>query len=152
MLVTPKIAASSNYVTRPMIDYLIKKGRIKKYPIAGTSRNYLVDIVEVVAALNWKNGLINDLSDDLITRKEAADELSIAESVISYYVRCGYITKHYVFGNNYHYLVSRKEIAEIPGGIENRLIVHSEKLRKQLLENPQPKDKNGRFISGNVVA
>jgi predicted site-specific integrase-resolvase len=151
MLVTPKIAASSNYVTVSMIGYLVKKGRINKYPIHEASRNYLVDIVEVDRALNWKNNLIDDLSNDLITRKEAADELGIAESAISYYVRCGYITKHYVFGNNYHYLVSRKEIFNIPDEIKKRLTAHSENLRKHLLDNPQPKNKNGRFISRNIA-
>jgi predicted site-specific integrase-resolvase len=151
MLVVPKVAAKSTYVTRSMINYLIRKGRIKKYPIEGTSRNYLVDMAEVLAALNWKNNVIEDLSDDLITRQQAADELGITEAIISYYVRCGYLTKHYVFGNNYNYLVSRKEVDEIPGGIENRLIAHSEKMRKHLLDNPQPKDENGKFISADAV-
>lgn len=147
-LVTSKQAAKSVFVTRAMISYWVKKGRIKKYPIDGMTRNYLVDLDEVKLAGNWKEDLVESLSEDkdLITRNEAARILGVEETVISYYARKGYINKHYVFGNDYHYLVSRAEIVSQIEETQKRIENHAQQLREHYLANPQMKDRHGKFI------
>jgi hypothetical protein len=66
--------------------------------------------------------------------------------VISYYARRGYIKKYYVFGNDYHYLVSKSEVLAQVEEIQKRVAEHGEKLRKHYLANPQMKDRHGKFI------
>jgi hypothetical protein len=145
-LVTPKVAAKEVFVTGSMISYWVKKGRVKKYPIEGMSRNYLVDLDEVRKAFNWKNQIIENRNDDLISRSEAAALLYVEETVISYYARRGYIKKYYVFGNDFHYLVSKSEVLAQVEEIQKRVAEHGEKLRKHYLANPQMKDRHGKFI------
>ena len=145
-LVTPKVAAKEVFVTGSMISYWVKKGRVKKYPIEGMSRNYLVDLDEVRKAFNWKNQIIENRNDDLISRSEAAALLYVEETVISYYARRGYIKKYYVFGNDFHYLVSKSEVLAQVEEIQKRIAEHADKLRKHYLANPQMKDRHGKFI------
>jgi hypothetical protein len=145
-LVTPKVAAKEVFVTGSMISYWVKKGRVKKYPIEGMSRNYLVDLDEVRKAFNWKNEIIENRNDDLISRSEAAALLYVEETVISYYARRGYIKKYYVFGNDFHYLVSKSEVLAQVEEIQKRIAEHADKLRKHYLANPQMKDRHGKFI------
>jgi predicted site-specific integrase-resolvase len=146
-LVTRNEAAKSVFVTVGMISYWVKKGRIKKYPIAGTSRNYLVDLDEVKKASEWKKYLIEDLPDNLITRQEAAKLLWVQNAEISYYARMGYIKKYYVFGNKYNYLVDRDEILAQVKLIPQRVEARKPILRERALR--QPKDRNGKFLPLN---
>lgn len=147
-LVTSKEAAKRVFVTRSMISYWVRKGRVKKYPIDGMTRNYLVDLDEVKLAGNWKEALVESLSEDtdLITREEAARLLSVEDTVISYYARRGYIKKYFVFGNDYHYLVSRAEILSQIEETQKRIEKHAQQLREHYLANPQMKDRHGKFI------
>jgi len=83
----------------------------------------------------------------LITRKEAGDLLWVNETVISYYASKGYIKKHYVFGNNHHYLVSKAEIQEQVKLIPQRIEARKPALRAHALS--QKKDARGWFMKSN---
>jgi hypothetical protein len=66
-------------------------------------------------------GIKNSMPDNLITREEAAELLWTSKESIAYYVQKGYIKRHYVFGNNYHYLVDREEVLAQQYLIQERL-------------------------------
>lgn len=109
-LVTPKEAAQAFYVTQPMIAYWIRKGRIQRHYVLDSKRNYLVDLDEIEVASKGMEGIKENAPENLITREEAAKLIWTSKESIAYYVRMGYIKKHYVFGNKYHYLVDRDEV------------------------------------------
>lgn len=144
-LVTPTEAANAVFVTKGMISYWIRKNRVQKHYVPnGNKRNYLVDLDEVKQASKWKEALFETLPENLITRQEAAELLWVGENEISYYARMGYITKHYVLGNKYHYLVDRDEVKAQADLIPQRLDARKPVLREFALK--QPKDKNGKFL------
>lgn len=144
-LVTPTEAAKAVFVTNGMISYWIRKDRVRKhYVVNGNKRNYLVDLDEVKQASKWKENLSKTLPENLITRQEAAQLLWVGENEISYYARMGYITKHYVLGNKYHYLVDRDEVKAQVKLIPQRIEARKPVLRAFALK--QPKDKNGKFL------
>ena len=144
-LVTPTEAANAVFVTKGMISYWIRKDRVRKHYVEnGNKRNYLVDLGEVKQASKWKDTLMDTLPENLITRQEAAALLWVGENEISYYARMGYITKHYVLGNKYHYLVDRDEVQAQVKLIPQRVEARKPVLREYALK--QPKDKRGRFI------
>jgi DNA-binding transcriptional MerR regulator len=109
-LVTPKEAAQAFYVTQSMIPYWIRKGRIKKHYVLANKRNYLVDLDEIEIASKGMAGIKSKAPENLITREEAAKLIWTSKESIAYYVRMGYIKRHYVLGNKYHYLVDRDEV------------------------------------------
>lgn len=49
---------------------------------------------------------------NLITPAEAADILWVSTREISYYVKRGYLTPHFLLGNDKHYLVDKHELKE----------------------------------------
>jgi hypothetical protein len=67
------------------------------------------------------DGIKANAPDNLITREEAARLLWTSKESIGYYVRMGYIKRHYVLGNNYHYLVDRDEVLAQLDSIQERL-------------------------------
>jgi len=109
-LVTAKEAANTFYVTYSMVAYWIKKGKVKKHYVLGSTWQYLVDLEEVELASKGMDGMKSNAPSNLITREEAAQLLWTSKESIGYYVRMGYIKRHYVLGNNYHYLVDRSEV------------------------------------------
>ena len=57
----------------------------------------------------------------LVLRKVAAREAGVTTGMITYWARKGYIKKHYVFGNQYNYLVDLHEVlAQYELGIERK--------------------------------
>lgn len=109
-LVTTDEAAKAFYVTRGMISYWIKKGRIQKHYVLGSNWSYLVDLDEIETASKGMEGIKETVPENLITREEAAKLIWVSKESIGYYVRMGYIKRHYVLGNKYHYLVDRDEV------------------------------------------
>lgn len=120
-LVTAKEAAKTFYVTHSMIAYWIKKGRVKKHYVLGSTWQYLIDLDEVKIASEGMEGIKASAPSNLITREEAAKLIWTSTESIGYYVRMGYIKRHYVLGNNYHYLVDRDEVLAQLDSIQERL-------------------------------
>lgn len=148
LLVTPKEAASRLYVTVGMIAYWIRKGRLTKHPTSG--RNYLVDLDEAERASKWRENLMAEMPDNLVTPTQAAEMLFVCTREISYYAKKGYIKKHYVLGNKKHYLVDVNEVLAQPDRIAEMYSAEERKdrLRKKAAE--QMRDPRGRnFISTN---
>jgi hypothetical protein len=144
-LITPMEASQAVYVTRGMIHYWVRKGRVQKHYTEGNSYNYLVDLDEVIKAQNWKEELMKTFPKDLITRNQAADLLWVSASEISYYARKGYIQKYYVLGNSKNYLVSESEVRQQPKLIPLRVEARNPILRQHALN--QPKDSRGKFLT-----
>ena len=142
MLVTPREAAKELYVSIGMIAYWIRKGRLEKHPIGG--RNYLVDLDEARRASRWNR--MDGIPENLITINEAAEMIGVVPREISYYANEGYIWKHYVLGNNYHYLVDVDEVLEQPERI--RKMLSSEERRAHLREvaKRQKRDSKNRYF------
>lgn len=144
-LVTPTEAASTVYVTRGMIAYWIRKGRLKKHPIQNNKRRYLVDLDEVRQAQEFSRVRFNSQPENnLVTPKEAAEYLWVGIAEIRYYARMGYIKKHYVLGNDYHYLVDLDEVKAQPFEMKKRIESRKPILREYALNHP--KDDRGWFI------
>jgi DNA-binding transcriptional MerR regulator len=120
-LVTAKEAANTFYVTYSMVAYWVKKGKVKKHYVLGSTWQYLVDLEEVEIASKGMDGIKSNVPSNLITREEAAKLIWTSKESIGYYVRMGYIKKHYVFGNNYHYLVDREEVLAQLDSMQERL-------------------------------
>lgn len=143
-LVTPKEAAKAVFVTREMIAYWVKKGHVTKHPIAGHKRNYLVDLDEVKHAQAYSKVRFKSRKEDgLITRAEAAQLLWVSVGEISHYIREGYLTKHYVVGNDYNYLLKLEEVESVPDRIFERMEGRKPRLRELGLS--AHKDAQGRF-------
>lgn len=143
-LVTPRQAAESLFVTVGMIGYWIKKGRLKKHPLNG--RNYLVDLNEARLASKWRERLFEELPENLVTPAYAAKSIGVGVREIGYYAKMGYIQKHYVLGNDHHYLVDLNEVSKQPDRIYEmyRSEERKDKLRK--IAKSQPRDKSGRLF------
>ena len=138
----PKEAAKNTYVTSAMIYYWVRNGRLKKYQVDGLSRNYHVDLDEVIR-VSKTDRFSERPAGNLISRKEAADLIWVGDRMICYYVKMGYITAHYVFGNDKHYLVDRDEVLAQPKLIQERMR-HTARL-KELSEHAKtlPRDSRG---------
>lgn len=128
-LVTAKEAAKAFYVTHSMIAYWIRKGKVKKHYVLDSTWRYLVDLEEVRVASKGMEGIKESMPDNLITREEAAELLWTSKESIAYYVQMGYIKRHYVFGNDYHYLVDRDEVLAQQYLIQERLDARKPALR-----------------------
>jgi hypothetical protein len=141
-LVTANEAAKALYVTRGMVHYWIRKGRVKKHK-GSNNWNFLVDMEEARFASRWQENIMEQ-HPDLITKEEAADLLLLSKRSVSYYVDTGRLNKYYVLGSDKYYLLSRDEVIELsyrePFYLNE---VRNEKLRKKALL--QKKDKNGKF-------
>lgn len=144
-LVTPNEAAKTVYVTRGMIAYWIRKGLAKKHYVLDNKRQYLVDLDEIKAAQEYsRNRFSSQPEKNLVTPREAADYLWVGIAEIRYYARMGYIKKHYVLGNDYHYLVDLNEIMAQPTEMKKRMDGRKPILREYALRHP--KDERGWFI------
>ena len=144
-LVTPKEAAKAVFVTGGMISYWIRKGLVKKHYVLGHQRQYLVDLDEIKAAQNFcRNRFSSQPEKNLVTPREAADILWVGVAEIRYYARMGYIKKHYVFGNDYHYLVDLDEVKAQPREMKKRMDSRKPVLREYALKHP--KDERGWFV------
>ena len=145
-LVTPKEASKAVYVTTGMIAYWIRKGQVKKHYVLDNNWRYLIDLDEVRQAQQFGRVRFNSQPDrNLVTPKEAADYLWVSISEIRYYARKGYIKKHYVLGNDYHYLVDLDEIKAQPEQMKQRIENRKPILREYALK--QPKDIRGWFTA-----
>ena len=111
-LVTRKEAAKAIYMSEGIIAYWIKRDRLKKHPLPNNKRNYLVDldVAKELAQLSKRQLLMRDTDSNLITTKQAAKLIYVTDRQICYYAGMGYIKKHYVLGNDRHYLVDRDEV------------------------------------------
>lgn len=138
--VTPKQAAQAVFVSKAMIHYWVKLGRISKYPIEGFSRRYLVEMEEVVRALDWREAR----PSNLLTPKEAGRLINISTKQISYYACRGYISKH-MLPNGKHYLVDRDEVLDQPRRIAEAFAdsERKERLRKKAMNQPR----NGKLFT-----
>ena len=141
-LVTANEAAKALYVTRGMIHYWIRKGRVKKHK-GSNDWNFLVDMEEARFASNWQKNIL-EANPDLITKEEAADLLLLSKRSVSYYVDTGRLKKYYVLCSDKYYLLHKDEVIELsyrePFYLNEE---RNEKLRKKALL--QKKDKNGKF-------
>ena len=127
-----------------MIHYWTKKGRIVKHQPNPTKRRFFFDIEQVRATMG--RSMYDGVPDNFITRKEAADYLWVSDAEIGYYARRGYLTKHYVLGNDYNYMLDEAEVKKIPE------ILHDIELRrianlKRLGDTISPHGADGRYIS-----
>lgn len=120
-LVKTEEAAKAFYVTRGMIAYWVRKGWVQKHYVLGHKRNYLVDLDEVKKASKGVEGIKQTVPENLITREEAGKLIWVSKASIGYYARMGYIKKHYVLGNKYHYLVDRDEVLAQVELVQKRL-------------------------------
>jgi predicted site-specific integrase-resolvase len=143
-LVTPLEAANAVFVTREMITYWVKKGRVQRHPIEGTRRNYLVDLDEVKVAGKWKQNLLAS-NPDLLTPTEAGVLIGRTAKTISQYVQDGHIRPHYVLGNGKHYLVDRNEVLAQPKRIHEYMT--SEERRANLRRYAKLQPRNGRLFA-----
>lgn len=144
-LVTPKEASLAVYVTTGMIAYWIRKGQVKKHYVLNNNRQYLVDLDEVRQAQQFSKVRFNSQPEkNLVTPKEAAEYLWVGIAEIRYYARKGYIKKHYVLGNDYHYLVDLDEIKAQPVEMKKRMEGRKPVLRQYALNHP--KDQRGLFV------
>ena len=138
-LVTPKVAAEQFNVTTSMIWYWLKKGRIKRYPIEGKPRNYLVSLNEVWGAIEWKENLL-DSHPHLITTEEASRLIKVSQHEIRYYAKMGYLRKHYLLGNGKHYLVERDQVLKQPQRIAEMYSSPERKQKLRELAKSQPRE------------
>lgn len=137
-LLRAKEAAEKAYVNTSMIYYWVKNSRINTYPDPARPKSYLVSLGEVKRAA--RTSKFDDRpSGNLITREEAAYLAYVGERMISYYVKMGYVTPHYVFGNNKHYLVDRNEILAQRELMPDRIkhTARLEELSRQAKEMPR---------------
>lgn len=111
-LVTRKEAAKAIYMSEGIIAYWIRLGRLKTYPVPGSSRKHLIDLDQTkeLAQRNKRDILMKDVPSNLISTKEAGRLIYVTDRQICYYAGRGYIKKHYVLGNDRHYLVERDEV------------------------------------------
>ena len=147
---TTKEAAGIVYVTSAALKYWVNKGKLKKYPSPdGHIRKYLVDLDEVIELYetDWKQKVRQTVPENLISRKEAAQLLWINEKSIGYYVRRGYLKKHYVFDNDYNYLLDRNEVLSQTDLIKERMEARKPFLREAAIKQNQLRNENGKFIS-----
>ncbi len=148
-LVTPKEASLAVYVTTGMIAYWIRKGQVKKHYVLNNNRQYLVDLDEVRHAQQFSKVRFNSQPENnLVTPKEAAEYLWLSIGEIRYYVRKGYIKRHYVLGNDYNYLVDLDEVKAQPVETKKRMEGRKPVLRQYALNHP--KDQQGLFIKKTV--
>lgn len=133
-----KEAAELAYVTDSMITYWVRTGRLHRYPLGTTKRQYQVDVDEVVR-VSKTNKFQDNQDSNLISRTEAASLAYVGERMISYYVKMGYVTAHYVFGNSKHYLVDRNEILAQRELMPDRIkhTARLEELSRQAKEAPR---------------
>lgn len=144
-LVTVKEAAKAVYVTKEMVGYWIRNGHVAKHPVPGSQRNYLVDLDEVKAAQAYSKVRFKSRPDEgLVTREEAAKLLWVSIGEISHYIREGYLTKQYVVGNDYNYLLSLEEVNAVPQRIEERMENRKPVLRELALARQKSPD--GKFV------
>ena len=129
-----------------MIGYWIKKGRLQKHYLEGSTRHYLVDLEEAKRASNWRNIRYSELPENLVTPNEAADAIGVDPREISYYTKMGYVKKHYVLGNNHHYLVDINEVLEQPERIAKMYRSEERKAHLRMIAKAQPRDKRGRLF------
>ena len=134
-LVTRKEAAKAIFMSEGILTYWARDGRLTKYPVAGKSRQYLVDLYQVksLAGKSKRELLMKDTSANLITTNEAAKLIHVTPRQISYYIKMGYIKQHFVLGNKRNYLVDREEILAQPALVKERL-THSWELTKTRLQ------------------
>jgi predicted site-specific integrase-resolvase len=143
-LMTPQEACKKFFVTRGMIAYWIKKGRIQKHFKPGSDYFYYVSASEIEKAKNWKKIILEE-NPNLVTVAQAAKKLFVAESSIRYYANAGYIKKYKVFGNDKNYMV---DIEEALFEFENVQERSANLLRQHARLRPSVKrDRNGKFIS-----
>lgn len=147
-LVFPGEAAKLFYVTPSMVYYWVKKGRVKKHYLdvpAGRWKPYKVSISEIESIRGFWREHVAEGYPDLITRKEAASLINVSLSMITYYARMGYLNRHYVLGNNVHYLVEREQVLAQPDRIAKmyRDPERLENLRRHALNQP----KVGKFFA-----
>ena len=145
-LITPREAASRLYVTTSMIGYWVKKGRLHRHYPNGNTRNYLIDWEEAKVAADWRNFKYLEQPEHLVTPNEAADAIGVNPREIGYYARMGYIQKHYVLGNSYHYLVDINEVLEQPERIAKMYCSEERKAHLREIAKNQPRDKRGRLF------
>ena len=129
-----------------MIGYWIKKGRLHKHYLEGSTRHYLVDWEEAKIAADWRNTKYLEQPENLVTPNEAADAIGVDPREISYYTKMGYVKKHYVLGNSYHYLVDINEVLEQPERIAKMYRSEERKAHLRMIAKTQPRDKSGRLF------
>jgi predicted site-specific integrase-resolvase len=141
-LVTAKEAGKALYVTTGMVQYWIRKGRLKRYQNPN-GWNFLVDLDEARIASKWKKNVL-EAHPDLITLDEAAEMLGLTRKAVNYHINLGRLEKYYVLGSDKHYLVHIDEVTELSYRepfYKNE--ERNQKLRERALT--QKKDKRGKF-------
>jgi predicted site-specific integrase-resolvase len=145
-LMTAKKIAEHLFVSRETINYWHKIGRLTRHQPNPASRRYFYSLPEAIAAS--KTDMFSGKAPNLITREEATYLLRVSQSAISRYCKVGYLTKHYVVGNNYSYMLDREEVLDVPRKIELAELQRFAAQRGKILLRGQagrfiPKDKEG---------
>lgn len=144
-LITSKEAANTVFVTVGMISYWIRKGYLQKHYTGSSTYNYLVDLDEVLSIVQTSKDRLKSKHEGLISPKHAAEILWVGVAEIRYYVRKGYLKKHYVLGNNYNYLVEESEVRKQPLLIGQRVDSRIPKLKEHA--SNQRRDRRGWFLT-----
>lgn len=149
-LVTRKEAAKRIYMSEGILSYWARDGRLTKHRLPGKTRQYLVDLDEVkeLASKNKRHLLMKNIPDNLITTLEAGKLLFVTDRQICYYANKGYIKKHYVLGNDRHYLVDKDEVLAQANLIDDRLrhVGRIDELREQATK--MKRDSRGWWTKG----
>lgn len=148
-LVTRKEAAKAIYMSEGILSYWVRKGRLDKHEVSKSGRFYLVDLDQAkkLSKMTKRELLRESIPDNLISTKEAASLLHVTDKQITYYAKKGYIKKHYVLGNDKHYLVDRDEVLAQPELSEER-IRHSWRLAELRIQaGTMKRDSRGWWVS-----
>jgi len=143
-LLSARKVAKALGVDVAMVHYWTKKGRLTRYQPDLTKKRFFYDIEEVRAVQG--RTMYDGVPDNFITRKEAADYLWVQAPQIGYYTRRGYLTKHYILGNDYNYMLDEAEVKNVPKilqDIEMRRIANLKKLGDKMNLHGA----NGKYIS-----
>lgn len=109
-LVKVEDAANRLHLSKEMVYYWVRVGRVQKHYPPNFTKQYFVDFQEVVKATA---GLFapNEIQkvEHLVTPKSAALQNGVDENIIKDLADRGYLFKFYVFGNMRDYLVDEVE-------------------------------------------
>lgn len=146
-LIFPVEAAKMFYVSRSMIYYWIRKGRINKYVLDKpvNFQPYKVSITEIKNIHNmwWKDKVAQD-NPNLISRKDAADLIGVSPNQITYYAKHGHLKRYYLLGNDRHYLVDREEVLKQPDRV--LAVYRDEARREHLRQVAKAAPRSGKFF------
>lgn len=135
-LVTVDSAAEHLYVTRGMIHYWVRLGKLEKYPYLLTASSararkrlysttrFLVDLDEAIEIQRGADKTKEEHSDKrLLTAREISTILNTTPELVRSWVREFKLTKYYKTGSTHSYYLDGDEVADalVDAGLGYRL-------------------------------